>query len=294
MKITRFVIRTLLIYILSATLLVCIVFLPSDVRLHFDNNSTIPKLHIPWETYIHDVKGYFSQLSKGELGLTKSQTSVADELKRVVPRTIKIILPAFFIIMVFGVLKGIYDYRNSNRWTRWFGDRLTSLTQSFPDFFFIMAIVWIILFYLPFIDVFAYEKWYGFILPALIVALYPLTFVAKITAGALAQEKGEQYVQVSHSKGLKEKAVVYRHMLQNSIGTVLSHLSSIMLLLISNLIILELFLDYKGAAYRLFFAVPTERELIVAIALVFMTIVFATQIVAYLLRIYLDPRERGA
>lgn len=255
----------------------------------------VPVFHGSWDTYIPEITTFVKQVvTDGFFGLTRSNTLVTDEVERVFPRTVKIILTSFFLIVVLGVLKGVFDYRHQFRWTNLLGNRFTSLAQSFPDFFFILALIWILLFYFPFVDVFAYEEWYGFILPSLIVSVYPLTYVSKITMNALLDEQGEQYVQVSFAKGFKQRFVVTNHMLHNSLGTVFSHLPSIMLLLLSNLLVLELFLDYKGAAYRLFMAIPEERELIIALAWLFMTIVFITQIVSYLLRYYFDPRERSA
>ncbi|WP_078544954.1 ABC transporter permease subunit [Litchfieldia alkalitelluris] len=290
----RFLLRTLLIYILSASLIVLVVFFPRDALLVQQPGQMLPKIQASWDNYLPEtlafLKGIFTD---GHFGFTKSSTLVLDEVERVFPRTMKIILTAFFFIIVGGVMKGVFDFRHQHRRTNLFGNRFTSLTQSFPDFFFIIAIIWILLFYFPFVDVFAYDEWYGFILPSLIVALYPMTYVAKLTASALLEEQGEQYVQVSYSKGFKNRFVVNHHMLQNSLSNVLSHLPSIMLLLLSNLLVLELFLDYKGAGYRLYLAIPNERELIVVLSWLFMTVVYVTQIISYLLRYYIDPRERS-
>ncbi|MBD8069049.1 ABC transporter permease subunit [Bacillus sp. PS06] len=291
----RFIVRTLVIYVVSALLIVLIVFFPKDAMFFQEPGKLLPTFYASWETYIPETTTFMKQvMTEGYFGVTRSHTLVTDEVVRVFPRTMKIIITSFFLIIVLGVLKGVFDYRNQYRLTNLFGNRLTSLAQSFPDFFFIIALIWILLFYFPFIDVFAYEEWYGFILPSLIVTVYPMTYVAKITMNALLDEQSEQYVQVSYAKGFKKRFVVTNHMLHNSLGNVFSHLPSIMLLLLSNLLVLEMFLDYKGAAYRLFMAIPHERELIVALAWLFMTIVFITQIVSYLLRYYFDPRERSA
>jgi oligopeptide transport system permease protein len=291
----RFLIRTVFIYIIAALLIVLIVFFPRDAVILQEPGKFLPVFHASWEMYIPETTSFLKQVvTEGFFGLTRSNTLVTDEVERVFPRTVKIILTSFFLIIVLGVLKGVFDYHHQFRWTNLFGERFTSLAQSFPDFFFIIALIWILLFYFPFVDVFAYEEWYGFILPSLIVSVYPLTYVAKITMSALLDEQSEQYVQVSFAKGFKKRFVVTHHMLHDSLSTVFSHLPSIMLLLLSNLLVLELFLDYKGAAYRLYMAIPEERELIIALAWLFMTIVFLTQIVSYLLRYYFDPRERSA
>ncbi len=290
----RYMLRTGFIYLLSILLIIMIVYFPRDAVIVQHHEKVLPSISGTFEDYIPEATTYIKKVVlEGDLGVTKSKTLVIEEVKRVFPRTMKVILTSFFLIICLGILKGIFDYRNRHRWTKLLGDRLTSLTQSFPDFFFIIALIWILLFYFPFIDVFEYEKWYAFILPSLVVTVYPMTYVAKITCNALITEQGEQYVQVSYAKGFKDRYIVYRHMLQNSLSTVFSNLPSLMLLLLSNLLILELFLDYKGAAYRLYTAIPHERELMIALALMFMTVVFATQIVSHLLRYYFDPRERS-
>ncbi|MFT4413800.1 ABC transporter permease subunit [Fredinandcohnia humi] len=294
--IATFLVKTIAIYVLSAFLIVCIVFMP-DVQYILDpesqNNSV--KTIVTWEQSFLQIKQFFSHLvAEGEFGLTASKKPIEGEIERLLPRSGKIIFTSFLLVMFIGVLKGIFDYRHRDRWSRIFGDRLTSVLHSFPDFYFITAMIWIVIYFIKPLDfmLFASEEWYGYILPSLIVALYPITYVAKITHGALSEESTKQYVQVSFSKGFTQKFVTYQHMLVNCFSKILSHVTSVMLLLVSNLFLLELFLDYKGMALRLYTAIPNEKELIIALAWVFMTIVFVTQIIAFFLRNYIDPTVR--
>jgi oligopeptide transport system permease protein len=75
-----------------------------------------------------------------------------------------------------------------------------------------------------------------------------------------------------------------------------------MLYILSNLLIVEYLMDYKGAAYRLFKAFhytnsfrtgqksQVEEELVIGLALCFMLVVLLTQWVSQIARRYLDPR----
>lgn len=293
--ISKFLSKTISIYLLSAFLIVCIVYMP-DIQFMQDPESPEGfQRKLGWQLSLVQIKGFFTHLiTEGHFGVTNSDSPISGEISRLFPRTGKIIFTSFLLIMFLGILKGIFDFRHKDRWSRMFGDRLTSVLHSFPDFYFISAMIWIVLLLFKPIDfmLFASDEWYGFILPSILVSLYPITYVAKITLSTLSEESSKQYVQVSFSKGFTSKIVIYQHMLVNSFSKILSHVTSVMLLLLSNLFILELFLDYKGMALRLYTAIPFEKELIIALAWIFMTIVFFTQIISFFLRYYIDPTIR--
>ncbi|MGP4078533.1 ABC transporter permease subunit [Pseudalkalibacillus sp. R45] len=173
---------------------------------------------------------------------------------------------------------------------------------SIPDFFLIICLQWLVIFYIPWIDFFGYEQWYSFILPSILVSIYPMMYIARITSVAISNQEFEPYIQVARAKGFTRKIVLYKHTLKNCWDTILSHFSSVMLYILSNLLIVEYLLDYKGAAYRLFkafhytnsisvgYQADFEAELIIGLSVCFMLVVLFSQWISKITKYYVDPR----
>ncbi|MFS0863594.1 ABC transporter permease subunit [Fredinandcohnia sp. 179-A 10B2 NHS] len=195
------------------------------------------------------------------LGKTKSGFIVEEEIANYFPRSLKIILFAFIISIVIGIAKGIFDFTYQNRWFSFIGRGTTWLTSSFPDFFLIILLQWFVLVNFQSIDIMGYEEWYNFIIPSLLISIHPIMYVATITRGSFIDENGEQYVLVAYSKGLTKNKVIIRHIFKNAIPAICNHLPSVILYIMSNLLIIEWLLDYKGAAYRLFKAIEFSKSI---------------------------------
>ncbi|MBP3041545.1 ABC transporter permease [Bacillaceae bacterium Marseille-Q3522] len=252
-----------------------------------------------WENYQKNIVDYFSYIwEEKSLGPTNHERrSVEGELGKFLPNSLRLIFPAFIFSVFFGILKGIFDYRNKNKKKNVIGNGLTFFLQSVPDFFLIIGIQWIILMILSMpLYTFDEGQWYGFLLPSLLISMYPMMYLERITSSALANEDGNYYVLVAKAKGFPEKIVIYRHILRNSLQSILSHLGTIMLLIITGLIMVENLSAYDGIGSRLITAFSFnelfsmgsysqfEPAMVIGIGVCFLLIVLVSQVIGLLLK----------
>jgi oligopeptide transport system permease protein len=305
MSLVRELLKTFLIYLLVLAALILVVLFPREM-VAVSNNHTIEfQFQFTWTDYMGNISQFFTGVWENKsLGTTLSTNdiTVEKEVSRYLPRSLVVIFTSFLISIPFGVLKGIFDYRNFHNKKKIFGQGLTSFFLAVPDFFLIICLQWIILYYLPFIQFFGHEHWYSFMLSSMLVSIYPTMYIARITSSSLAAQEGQPYIQVAKAKGFGESIVLYKHILRNCWGTILSHCSTVMLYILSNLLIVEYLMDYKGAAYRLFkafnftnsystgYASQFEGELVIGLGISFMFIVLLTQWVSQVAKHYADPR----
>jgi oligopeptide transport system permease protein len=208
----------------------------------------------------------------------------------------------------------MYDFKNSNTRKNALGNGTTWLFQSLPDFFVVMVAQYFLLMlmrgtFLKF-SIYGYEQWYSILLPSLLLSIYPSMYIARITSSSLAGQEKQAYIQTAKAKGLTDNIILYKHMLGNCWGVILSHISSIMVYLFSNLLIIEYLLFYKGAAYRLYEAFGHhnsatnnfyrigykevyESELIIGLLLCFMLVILISQVISQVAKYLLDPRREA-
>lgn len=172
------------------------------------------------------------------LGGTKyARVTVEQELFKYYPKSLKIIATAFIISLIFGILKGIFDYHNTNNKKNIIGNGTTWLFQSLPDFFLVMVIQWALINTFHSLKIFGQSNWYSFLFLAILVAIHPMLYISRITYVSIASQEGQPYVQVARVKGFTKRKVLYKHILLNCIQTIFLHITSLMLYLLTNLLI---------------------------------------------------------
>lgn len=230
-------------------------------------------------------------IKEGTLGLTRNGESFESVTQDFFERSIPIIFSAFILAIPLGIAKGMFDFRTKNSRLVPVGGGLTSFITSLPDFFVIIALQWIILYNFRFIDWFGNDHWYNFVIPAVLVSLYPLMYFARITSAALSNEEGEMYIQTARAMGLSERLIVKKHVLKKCLVSIQQHIPMVMTYVLSNLLMVEWLLDYKGAAWRFLYAIQriadpkfSEVGLAIEFSLCFMLILFFAQTISALLQ----------
>ena len=196
------------------------------------------------------------------LGKTKSGSPVEKEISKIIPLSFKIIITAFILTVVFGIVKGVLDYQARQRWYSVIGKGSTWATIATPDFIIIFFVQWFLIFNVPSFKVMGYEHWYSYLFLGALISLHPIAYMANVVRNALEDEAGEMYVQVALAKGLPRNYILRKHMFKNIIPAICSYLSTVLLFIMSNLFIVEWFFNYSGAAHRMLNALSISNKII--------------------------------
>lgn len=308
------ILRSLGIYLFVMVAIVLIVLFPrtptmSEETFTLTDGRTITATVTSSSSYSLErhwgiIKDFFSQaIDNKSLGQTRFNVSVESELFTSISNSVSIILGALVISFFLGILKGTFDFKMGRKKLGIFGNWTTWIFQSVPDFFVILFIQWLLIRHLPVTKFFERDGWDAFLLPAILVAIFPIMYIARITSAAIAGQVGQLYIQVARAKGISERMILYKHIFRNCIGTILGHLSSLMVYILSNLLMVEYFMNYPGAANRLFLAIdydPSlgtgmryEPGLILGILFFFMVLILIVQIISHFAKRYFEPRLGG-
>lgn len=302
MRLHAQMLKTLVTSLLAFMFIILIVLVPRDLNLSVDGYKVVSNYSFDLGEYVTRIREYFAQaIQNGTLGESR-YNGISSEAAAfgAVGKSLLVIVSALIIGFVFGILKGILDYKLSK--TKWsvLGHWTTWLFQSIPDFFLMLIAQWLLIKHVPAIRYFAVEGWEAFVLPSLLVSIYPIFFIARITSASLLAQEGKLYILLAKAKGLNDRKVVYKHMLRNGIATILTHLPGLLVFVLSNLLIVEYYRNYPGAAWRLFLALDFntfsgtggnyEPGVIIWIVFSFMVLFMIVQWISQLARQYFDPR----
>ncbi|WP_213470767.1 ABC transporter permease subunit [Paenibacillus dendritiformis] len=293
--------RTLIISIFAMLMVILIVLFPRDLDIHYDEYKVNVNYGFSWVKYGNNIKVFFAALfDEGSLGNDRYNLPIVTVVLVSVAKSLAVIVTALVLSFGLGVLKGIMDYKLSRTKWNFFGNWTTWLFQSLPDFLVLLLIQWYVIRYLPFIRFFSTEEWYSFLLPAVLVSIYPTMYIARITSASIAEQESKMYITVARAKGLTQRLIFYKHVFYNSFGTILTHLSSLFVYVLSNLLMVEYFMNFPGAAYRLFLAIDYsvnfgtgpnyEPGVIIGIAFCFMIMVLIVQWISLAARRHFEAR----
>jgi len=65
----------------------------------------------------------------------------------------------------------------------------------------------------------------------------------------------EKEIRAARAMGLSEKLVIKKHILKKCLVSIFQHIPVVMTYVLSNLLMVEWLLDYKGAAWRFLYAI---------------------------------------
>lgn len=130
-------------------------------------------------------------------------------------------------------------------------------------------------------------------LPAFALSTIPMAFIARITRSSMLDVLGEDYVRTARSKGLREKAVIFRHSLKNAMLPVITVIGLQTGLLLAGAILTETVFAWPGMGRWVVNAIVARNFPVVqAAVLVFASIFVFVNLVVDISYALFDPRIR--
>ncbi|RSS83059.1 ABC transporter permease [Streptomyces sp. WAC06614] len=128
-------------------------------------------------------------------------------------------------------------------------------------------------------------------LPALALALFLIGLLARVTRSAMCEALDSEHVTVARSRGVPERHIVRRHVLRNSLGTVLTTGGLIVSTLLVCTVLVESAFSVGGIGQLLELSTSTKDfPTVQAVSLVIVALFMVVNLVVDLLLPLVDPR----
>ncbi len=209
------------------------------------------------------------------------------------PVTLQLGFMAFILAVGTGIPLGIIAALGHNRWPDYVATFISMLGIATPSF--ILAILLVVVFsvgfkVLPALGWGAPDTW---VLPTVALAGYQIAQIARYTRASMLEVTRKDYVRTAQSKGLRERAVVVRHMIRNALIPVVTILGPILAFLVTGSFIIETFFGIPGIGkYYVQGIVQRDYSLIMAMTVIYAFAVASLNVFVDVLYGYIDPRIR--
>jgi ABC-type dipeptide/oligopeptide/nickel transport system permease component len=174
---------------------------------------------------------------------------------------------------------------------------LTMLGISLPNF--VIGTVLILLFSLllglfPATSV-RWEEPRAWVLPTLALGLGPLAIMARYTRAGVIDELGNDYVRTARAKGLRERIVLWRHVLRASLLPVITVAGPMFAAIVTGTFFVETIFGVPGMGKFFVTSVTTkDHPMLMTLILIYGAFLALTNLAVDVLYGILDPRVRLA
>jgi ABC-type dipeptide/oligopeptide/nickel transport system permease component len=232
-------------------LLVFIANIPSNFNLIIDQGSVHTNLSI--SLTVKKSIFYIRNLLSDGFGKSIGQQDIMKIILNSFSKSMILIISTLIFSTIIGVVKGILDgYRNQNNDSlRTMG---TLVALSIPDVLIVIGVQLLVVFmykYNILVPIMTKEITRKFILPLVCLSVVPSVYLARITTIVIHEEMRKGYVKAARAKGLSKNKILTLHLLIGVAMKVIDSLSSVVPIIISNLIIVEYFFHYPGVIHML-------------------------------------------
>lgn len=204
---------------------------------------------------------------------------------------------AFMFMVMIGLVLGVLaGMREGSRLDRTISVVSIS-TTSVPEFASAVLMSFIFVFYLQWLPGTSGMA-DGFdplqlILPVLVLVTYSFGYVARMTRASMADVMQQHYIRTAILKGLPYQTVILRHALRNALIAPFTIIVLQINWLLSGVIVVEYFFNYKGYGSLLIeAALNRDVYLVQGCAAVAVLVAVSTQVLADIGYMYLNPRIR--
>ena len=246
---------------------------------------------------------YFQWVGNGLLGDWGSSywlhKPVTAAIGRALPVSLELGALSFLISIAIAVPIGILSAIRQDTWMDYVGRLFSIAFLSIPSFFTAILTITFLSRWFHWIpprgSISLFSDPWGNIqqmaLPALVLGLSTAAGTARLTRTTVLEVLREDYVRTAHAKGLRERRVIWRHVLRNAMPPVVAYWGVSLTALVTGAVLIEVVYGLSGMGRLLVDAIAQRDWPVVQTGVLFIVVfTLVLNLVADLLQGVLDPR----
>lgn len=238
---------------------------------------------------------YLGNIANGTFGLSFrfAGTPVIDVIADGLAISPVLALVSIFIAVPLGVFLGVFAAVRQNSWADTAVILVLVTGISIPNFAMAAFLVYLFAIKLGIVPVAGWGSLEQMVLPITILVIPPTAYIARLTRTYMLEVLQQDYMRTARAKGLRERLVIYRHALRNTLVPLLTTIGIIFGGLLSGTFVVETIFNIPGLG-RMAIQSIFARDYPVTMSIVLLFTVFYSLInlVVDLLYAALDPRIR--
>jgi peptide/nickel transport system permease protein/oligopeptide transport system permease protein len=237
-------------------------------------------LDLPWWQQYYN---YVVNAMHGQFGLSfyYPERYALDVLKDGMPYTIELGLEALATTLLIGIPAGVFSAVRANTHADTAMTTVMMLLYCIPDFVFIVffqvVMIWLYQNSLPSLPIVGWDSWQSRIGPVLVISTTGAGYFARLTRTTVLETLGQEFVKTARGKGLRERAVLWVHVLRYCCIPLLTVIGPSLAFIVTGDFIAEAFFNIPGVGYNTLVAISVRDYPVLQAS----TILFSTSVVVF-------------
>jgi peptide/nickel transport system permease protein len=209
------------------------------------------------------------------------------------PATTKLCGLALLLSIVFGLLAGILAAAKRGSFVDYLVGGFGLFGQAMPPF--VIALLLILLFavQLKLFPITGYGGIRYLVLPATALSWFFIACVARLLRGSMIETLGKDYIRLARIKGLREREVILKHALKNSIIPVVTYVGPLAVVLVTSALAVEVVFGWPGIGQLANYAtLNRDLPMVQTIVIILAAAMVLINLVVDVLYAWIDPRIR--
>lgn len=197
-----------------------------------------------WERYLNWV----TDAMRFDFGISyaKQGRTVAGEILHALPNTLQLSTFAFLLVIVISLPVGFLCAVYKDRWFDKIMRGFVFLTTAMPSYWVGLLLMWIVSVELNLLPTSGNDGFLSLILPGITVAFSYISIFIRLIRNNMIENMREDYVLYANVRGLKQRTILVKHILKNSLQTCVTAIGMSIPQLIAGTIVVESVFAWPG------------------------------------------------
>ncbi len=243
--------------------------------------------------YLMYMKNLF-HLDLGESALYPGR-SVSETIAKTAPVSGLIGGIALAIGFVIGIILGIIAALNKNRWPDYIVMFIAILGITVPVFVLASLLQYFVSVKLGWLPPSGWGKPQHMILPIIVLSLGPIASFARYLKSSMLDTLNQDYILTAQAKGLSNRAVIFRHVLRNSMLPIVTILAGRIVGVFTGAFVVERMFGIPGIGFYYISSINNyDYAMILGTTIFYAALFIIAQLVVDFVYVLVDPRIRIA
>lgn len=241
---------------------------------------------------------YLGNMIRGDFGVSytiNKNKAISEMIAAPLKLSIRVGLQAMIIGSLIGLLLGILAALHHNSWIDTLLSVMAIVGVSVPSYVFALLLAFFVGFKLNLAPILynASNQARSLILPTIALSMFPIANISRFTRSEMIDVLNSEYVLLVKAKGIRERGLVLRHALRNTLIPIVTIMGPLLVNLLTGSMVVEKVFAIPGIGLMMTQAIQNnDYNVVIAIAFVYSALYITMMLIVDILYGIIDPRIR--
>ncbi len=238
------------------------------------------------------ILNYYKQVSRADLGQSLiNQREVSELIAERFPATIELAIVSIIVAILIGVPLGILSAIFAGSLIDLGAMFIALIGVAMPNFWLGSMLILFFSIQLDWLPVSERAGWESYVLPSLTMGTALASVLSRMARNSMLDTLKEDYVRTARAKGVRESAVILKHVLKNAALPLVTIIGLQFSVILTGAVITEVIFDWPGIGSLVLEAVKTrDYPIIQGCLLIFSAIYLCVNLLTDIIYAWIDPR----